>query len=390
MPEQDKQSACTQSDDKIRFNRNELAGAFGDMGTDVPLLIGVIIASGLDASSVLIMFGLMQIFSGIVYRMPVPVQPLKAIAAMVISHQIAPSLIYGAGIAIGIIMLLFTVSGLLDWLARAIPKCVVRGIQFGLGLQLAVVALGKYAQSDGIQGITLAVISFLITLALLNNRKLPAAIPVVLLGITYAFIFKLDLNTLTDNVGICLPKPVNIKFADVLTGFLLLSVPQIPLSIGNSILATAQLGKDLFPHRELSIKKLGFTYSLMNLITPWLGGFPLCHGSSGLVGHYTFGGRTGGSVIIYGSIFIIIGFLFGNFFSSIFSVFPLPVLGVLLLFEASGLIYLCRDVASNKYEFPITIIVGLIAFELPYGFVIGMVAGTAMAYLRDKIYPGAE
>src|SRR2546427_9411367 len=115
----------------IRFDRNELSGAFGDMGTDVPLIIGVALASHLDGASVLIMFGAMQILTGLAYRMPMPVQPLKAMAAIVIAQQTAPEILYGAGIAIGLTMLILALSGALTWLARVVPKSVVRGIQFG-------------------------------------------------------------------------------------------------------------------------------------------------------------------------------------------------------------------------------------------------------------------
>src|SRR5206468_8615261 len=127
----------------IRFDRNELSGAFGDMGTDVPLIIGVALASHLDGASVLIMFGVMQILTGLAYRMPMPVQPLKAMAAIVIAQQTAPEILYGAGIAIGLTMLILALSGALTWLARVVPKSVVRGIQFGLGLQLASISLQR-------------------------------------------------------------------------------------------------------------------------------------------------------------------------------------------------------------------------------------------------------
>lgn len=83
---------------------------------------------------------MMQILTGFIYRMPMPVQPLKAMAAIVIAQQIPAETLYGAGLAIGVVMLVLAVTGLLDWLAR----CVVRGIQLGLGLQLASVALGKF------------------------------------------------------------------------------------------------------------------------------------------------------------------------------------------------------------------------------------------------------
>src|SRR3977135_1029002 len=89
----------------IRFDRNELAGAFGDIGTDLPLIVGVILAARLDSASALILFGVMQILTALRYRMPMPVQPLKAMAAIVISQKIGGDILLGAGLAIGVLML---------------------------------------------------------------------------------------------------------------------------------------------------------------------------------------------------------------------------------------------------------------------------------------------
>src|SRR5512141_3485726 len=116
----------------IRFDRNELAGAFGDIGTDLPLIVGMILAAGLHSASVLVMFGLMQFFTALRYRMPMPVQPLKAVAVLVITQKVAPEVLYGGGLAIGIVMLVLTVSGGIEWLAHVVPKAVVRGLQLGL------------------------------------------------------------------------------------------------------------------------------------------------------------------------------------------------------------------------------------------------------------------
>src|SRR5450756_135191 len=80
---------------RMRFDRNELAGAFGDIGTDLPLVIGMIAASGLHSSSVLVMFGLMQFLTAFAYGLPMAVQPLKAVAVIVITQHIAPGVLYG-------------------------------------------------------------------------------------------------------------------------------------------------------------------------------------------------------------------------------------------------------------------------------------------------------
>ena len=367
----------------IRFDRNELAGAFGDMGTDVPLLIGVALASHLDGTSLLIMFGVMQIVTGFAYRMPMPVQPLKAMAAIVIAQRTAAPILYGAGLAIGVTMLILASTGALTWLGRVIPKSVVRGIQFGLGLQLASIALQTYVRAEGTRGYALAGMAFVLVVLLLGNRRLPAALPVVALGLAYAA-FRLDSRSLAGIVGLHLPTPHVPQLSDIATGFVLLALPQIPLSLGNSVLATRQLAKDLFPERDISIRKIGLTYAAMNLLNPWLGGIPTCHGSGGMAGHYAFGGRTGGSVIIYGLLFVALGLLFGPGFDRIVTAFPLPILGVLLLFEALALIWLIRDTAHSRLDLPVSALVGLMAVGLPYGYLVGMVVGTVLVWLGTR------
>src|SRR5882724_480192 len=218
----------------IRFDRNELAGAFGDIGTDLPLVVGVILAAKLDSASALIMFGLMQVLTGLVYGMPMPVQPLKAMAALVIAQKLSGNVLFGGGLAIGVIMLLLTVTGLITWLARVVPKTVVRGIQFGLGLQLAMLAVKDYVQADGAAGYALAAVGFVITMALMGIRRFPAALFVVALGVVYAFAFKINLGAVWQGAGFHLPQLRTPTREDVLTGLIVLAVPQIPLSLGNS------------------------------------------------------------------------------------------------------------------------------------------------------------
>jgi len=374
----------------LRFDRNELSGAFGDFGTDFPLVVGMILAAGLDGASVLIMFGLMDVLTGVVYRCPMPVQPLKAMAVLVITQRLAGNVLFGAGLAIGIAMLVLTLTGSLDRLARVVPKAVVRGIQLGLGLQLALLSLTDYMQADALVGYVLAGIGFAVTVALLGNRRLPPAIFVVGIGVVFALLFRVDLAGLASGVGIGIPRFGTPTVADLATGFLILALPQIPLSLGNSILATRQVTQDLFPDRRISIRKIGLTYSLMNLVSPWFGGIPTCHGSGGIAGHYVFGGRTGGSVVLEGAFYLGIGLFFSAGFGQIVQVFPLPILGVLLLFEALALMVLVRDVSGSRGEFSIVLLVGLLAVGLPYGYVIGLVVGSALSYLTKRGVVGID
>jgi hypothetical protein len=368
----------------LRFDRHEFAGAFGDLGTDIPLLVGVILAAKLPGASVLMVFGAMQVFTALAYRLPMPVQPLKAVAAIVIAQHPPAGVLYGGGLAIGAIMLVLAATGTLNWMSRVVPKSVVRGIQFGLGLQLATIALGNYVQSQGVGGYVLAGVAFALVVLLLGNRRVPAALPVVALGTLYAIGFELDGRQVLASVGLHGPAVQAVRWPDVVTGLVLLAVPQLPLSLANSVLATAQLSRDLFPDRPVSIRKIGFTYAVMNLLNPWFGGVPTCHGSGGMAGHYAFGGRTGGSVLLYGVVLIGLGMLFGPGVDSVVRAFPLPVLGVLLLFEGLALIWLIRDTAASRQDLPVAALVGLIAVGLPYGYVIGILVGTLLVRLGAR------
>lgn len=371
---------------RIRFDRNELSGAFGDIGTDFPLIVGIILASGMNPVGAFVMFGALQIMTGLIYGIPMPVQPLKAMAVIVITQKLGGDILCGAGLAIGILMLILSLSGLINVIARVVPLCVIRGVQFGLGMQLATLALKDYIPADGFIGYGLAFLSFVVIILLLGNRKYPAALFVIGIGAIYAVFYKLNCAHLVQGIGFQLPKFHVPEIQDILTGFLLLSLPQIPLSIGNSILATQQTAKDFFPDRPpLTVRKISFTYSMMNLIAPFFGGIPVCHGTGGMVGHYTFGARTGGAPIIYGSIYLVLGLFFGGVFGDVIKIFPKPILGVLLFFEGIALMKLMFGSTLSKQEIAIVLMVGLMAIGLPYGYLIGMIIGTVLAHFSKFV-----
>ena len=369
---------------RIRFDRNEVSGAFGDIGTDFPLVVGMILAAGLDPASVLIMFGAMQVLTGLLYGIPMPAQPLKAVAVIVITQKVSGNVLYGGGLAIGIAMLTLAASGLVDWVAKAIPKSVVRGMQFGLGLQLATLALTDYVRAEGAPGYILAAAAFVLVLLLLGNRRYPPAPLVIALGIAYAVMFRLNVGALGQGLGLSLPHLHTPTLRDMTTGFLVLALPQIPLSIGNSILATRQIVADLFPQRTVGVRKISLSYALMNLINPFFSGVPTCHGSGGMAGHYAFGARTGGSVVLYGALYLCLGVFLGAGFGQVILLFPKPILGVILFFEGLALIHLVRDMASSRSDFTVVGLVGLLAAALPYGYLVGMIVGTLVAYLMGK------
>ncbi len=367
----------------IRFDRNELAGSFGDIGTDLPLIIAMIPAAGLHGSTVFMVFGVLQILTGILYGVPMPMQPLKAMAVLVITQKIPGDVLLGAGFAVATVMLFLSVTGALSWLSRMIPRCVIRGIQFGLGLSLASLALREYVPSLGTNGYILAIVCFAIVVVLWGNRRIPASLLVILFGSLYASVVTIDWSTVHLAKSVELPTLDIPAWDAIWTGFIVLALPQIPLSLSNSVFATEQTLKDLFPERAIGVQKIGITYSMANFLASLLGGIPACHGCGGLAGHYAFGARTGGSVVIYGTMYLVIGVLLGNSVDAVVAAYPRPVLGVILLFEAAMLMMLVRDMASDSKEFTVVLLVGLIALGIKQGFLVGLLMGIAIWYFWE-------
>lgn len=361
----------------LRFDRHELAGAFGDLGTDLPLLVGVVIATGMDATTAFIVFGVLQIASGVWYRLPMPVQPLKAMAAIAIATSLAPTMLAAGGIIVGVTMLLLSASGSLDWIARTVPKAVVRGIQVGLGLQLGLLALTRFIPGDGVRGWLVACAALLVIALLRRNGHIPASLVVLCLGFVVAAATWPGEMPLP--LGVQLPTlparwPTGSEFA---RAALLLALPQLALSLGNSVLATRQVVRDLFPERQpLTVRRIGTTYGLMNLMAAPLGGLPVCHGSGGVAGHHAFGARTGGSVVIYGLFLIGAGLLLVGSPAAFQRLFPGPILGALLLVEAVAVLVLVRDQVSQHFAFALAVACGVVAAFVPYGYAIALVVGT--------------
>ena len=373
--------------DRIRFDRQELAGAFGDIGTDLPLLLALVGTCQLDPTSVLVCFGLAQIATGIRYGLPMPVQPLKAMAAVMLAKKLGTGVLTAGGVVVGAAMAILVATGALEHLARGVPKPVVRGIQLGLAITLATLALKEYAAADGLRGYFIVAVGFCV-LILARNRKLPVPAPLIVMtgGVAYGLLTKADPSHWKGAFGFHLPHLIVPKSHDWIDGALLLALPQIPLSLGNSVIATSDTTKVLFPTRPVAVRSIGVTFAAMNLIAPWFGGFPTCHGCGGLVGFYGFGARTGGAAILYGAAYLAAGLFAGPAFADLALLFPLPILGVVLFVEALGLATLAADGgASSTRIAPWTIaIVAAAVVALPYGYVVGLLAGTLFHVAAER------
>ena len=111
----------------LRIDRRELAGAVADVGVLVPIAVALIVSNGLSATAVLLPAGLLYLAVALVYRLPVPVQPLKAFGAIAIAEGLGANEIAAGALLMGVIFVVLGRSGLIDLAARAFPKAIIRG-----------------------------------------------------------------------------------------------------------------------------------------------------------------------------------------------------------------------------------------------------------------------
>lgn len=180
--------------------------------------------------------------------------------------------------------------------------------------------------------------------------SIPSALIVFLVGLFLCFlrdpsVFK-DLKFGPSKISV-----LKITWEDWKIGFIRAAIPQIPLSILNSVIAVCKLSGDLFPDREASAMKVSVSVGIMNFVGCWFGAMPVCHGAGGLAGQYRFGGRSGLSVVFLGIGKLVLGLVFGNSFGMILGQFPIGILGVLLLFAGIELAMACRDMNTKEESF---------------------------------------
>ncbi|MCL5950970.1 MAG: putative sulfate/molybdate transporter [Chloroflexi bacterium] len=349
----------------FEFNLRELAGSMGDFGTLFPLAIGYIVVNGLNPAGFLVMMGVANIVTGLVYRLPMPIEPMKVLAVVAIAQGWSPSMIYASGFGMGLVWLVFAATNVVGWIARITPRSVIWGIQVTLGILLAVEALKMLST-----GWQLGIIAILIVLALRTSRYAPAPIVLVLLGLMITFL-QGDLQQINPP-SLSLPPLTGFQVMEVWQTLLLAGFSQIPLTVTNATIATAALIKTYWPDRLVSERKLSLNQGLMNLVLPFFGGMPMCHGAGGLAGQYYFGARTGGTNIIEGLIEISLGLFLAASVAGLFSVFPLPIIGAMMLFVGFELTKFATKVrVKDIVPLGATVVVSLVT-HMAFGFVAGL------------------
>jgi MFS superfamily sulfate permease-like transporter len=350
----------------------EIAGAIGDYGTLIPIVLGMAIVSHLDLGNILLFFSAWYIITGLYYRMPVPVEPMKAVGAIVIAGGLSKGEIAASGIVLGILLLALGAFGGMKLIQEKVPHSVVRGIQLGLALILVRTAVGFIA-GDPTLG-TLCVIIAIVFLVASRLRGIPnaSALVILILGITIG----IARSGFPGVTVISAPDIVVPTVRDFLRGSWVLALPQAPLTVANAVLATALLMKDLLG-RRVSPDTLAKSMGLMNLTSVPFGGVPMCHGAGGLAAQYRFGARTGGSNIISGLLLLPVALFFAG--PQFIAIIPLGVFGALLVFTA---LELGRH--GIKTDAPlVTAVVAILALVI--NITAGFAAGMVLAYsLRTK------
>ena len=357
------------------YNKMEFAGAFGDLGTLIPFVVGYITLNKMDPLGILVAFGLFKIFVGLYFRTPVPIQPMKAIGGMAIAHPeaITHGMIWGSGIFTGLFWLLMGLTGAITWIEKITTKPVVRGIMLGLGLSFVVEGLSMMREAPFV-----AVGGVILTLLLLNSKRLPAMLCLLAYGIAMAFIQKPDLFQDLSNVSVRFRFPEltfgRMSWQDLLAGFVILGLPQAPLTLGNAIIGTVAENNQHFPDRKVTAKTISIDHGVMNLITVFLGGIPLCHGAGGMAGHIRFGARTGGALVILGVIVLLAGLFLSDSVSLLFQVFPRPILGVILFFAGVELALVVKDIRLKKQNlFVLIVTAGTAMWNMGVAYLAGLV-----------------
>ncbi len=362
-----------------RFDRLEWAGAFGDLGTLIPFLAAYIVVLKVDPLGVLFAFGAAMVACGLVYRTPFPVQPMKAVGAIATAQAaqtlvITPQAVYVAAVATGLIWLVIGLTGTANRVAGLFGRPIVIGIVLGLGVGFMLEGIRLMSE-----GWVLGAVALAATLLLLENRAVPAMFLLLAGGAVVALVQQPDLVRQLGELRIAFALPTvalgGVTAQDLLVGVVFLALPQVPLTLGNAIIAITEENNRLFADRPVTEKRVAVSTGLMNTLGGILGAVPMCHGAGGLAGQVRFGARTGGAPIILGAVLLAVALLAASSVETLLQLFPRPLLGVMLFLAGAQLALGSCDFSKDKGERFVTL--GTAAFavwNVGAAFVFGVVA----------------
>ena len=368
----------------------------------MPLAVALITVNGLPATSVFFGVGVAYVLTGLVYRLPLPIQPLKAVAAIAIAEGLSGSTVVAAGWLMGLLLLLLAATGAARWLTRLFTRPVIRGIQLGLGLMLVRSGLSLVSRAQIVPGGAervvrlasrpipvgwlLAAGAALLLGWAVRRRRWPAFLVILLFGALVAVTLGGVANDLGQvRLGLSLPRPILPSVSDLATASVLLVLPQIPLTLGNAVFATADTARTYFgtSARRVTPRALLTTMGFSQIVAALFGGVPVCHGSGGLTAHHKMGARTGLAPVLMGSLCLALALFIDGNVLPVVALIPYPVLGALLAFVGVQHGLLVRDVRGRSEAGVVLVIasVGVATGNLAFGFGVGIVLQQVLALL---------
>jgi MFS superfamily sulfate permease-like transporter len=358
----------------------ELAGACGDLGTFIPHVIGAIMVAGLAPGGILVGFGAFFIASGLFYGLPMAVQPMKAVSAVLVTSQVGPGEVAAAGLLLGAILLVLGLTGTIGWLARAIPQSVSTGLQLGLGIAMGALGIELMWRTPW-----LGVLALVLLGGLMLVRRLLAAPAMLVVAVAVGALageVQLPHGVSPAWNGLALAMP---SLAETWRALELLVVPQLPLTLTNAVIVTALVCRDLFPAAagRASERNLALSTGAANLLLAPLGALPMCHGAGGVQAQYRFGARTGLAPVALGAVLLVLGLGFADSAASLFAAIPIGAVGVLLLVAGADLAISRRLFDAQPSCRPVIAIAAAATFY--YNPAVGLVAGCLGELVRKAV-----
>ncbi|MES9991610.1 MAG: putative sulfate/molybdate transporter [Candidatus Thiodiazotropha sp.] len=357
----------------------DISGAFADLGTFLPIVIAVLTLQLIDASGLFVGFGLFALAVALIYRRPIPVQPMKVVAAIVIADSLTSGTIAATGVLLGVTLILLSVTGLVSFIGRKIPQTVLTGIQLGVGLILAWAGT-KLILQDPLTGL----VAMVFLLLLLPTCLKPFAAILVIIGASIWSMATLSAPLPEIAIALHLPHWVSIDWSDAWIAGESILLPQLALTLTNAMIVTAAIAGRLFAdqEREITPTRLGMSTGILNLLLAPFGAFPMCHGAGGLVVQHKFGARSGLAPAIFGTLCLAIGLLLGPNALQFLLLIPLAAVGALLVYAGIDLAK-SKELTQGSWEaLSVIVITALVCLLL--NVALGLLAGILVEYLRRK------
>ncbi|MCH1930220.1 putative sulfate/molybdate transporter [Shewanella sp. A25] len=353
----------------------ETSGAFADLGTFLPLVLGLIALNQFSPQGIFLGFGLFAILCALFYRRPIPVQPMKVIAALVIAQGFTPGMLQASAMLMGIILLILAFSGAIAWLARQLSQAISVGIQLAIGLQLMWMGAKMMGEFWPL-GLGAFALLFFSKFLPLRYLAMPLVIAAGMLWQAStganAGIASFNLQAISAPLHFSWPKAEEWSSAAVL-----LVLPQLALTLTNAVIATSVMAKEKFPEdtAKLTPKNFAITSGLANLLLSPFGATAMCHGAGGLAVQYHFGARTYLAPLIFGSSCLLIALLWDSQIAWLLSLIPLAILGSLLAIGGMQLAWSKRLVDGKPFCIAVILVTAItsIAINAAAGLAAGLV-----------------